>query len=60
MSGLVAAAKACGVSRRELLSAQGQELTVVPADDPSVWPARLRKRVHTVPEPQRSAVVYVE
>ncbi|MCB9676434.1 MAG: NAD(P)/FAD-dependent oxidoreductase [Alphaproteobacteria bacterium] len=44
-SGLSAAAVALGVSRRELLTGRG-ELRTFLADDPTAWPARMKKHVH--------------
>ena len=42
-SGLAVAQQILGVSRRELLSAQGQSLVTLPAEHPEQWPAELRR-----------------
>jgi phytoene dehydrogenase-like protein len=42
-SGLAVAQQILGVSRRELLSAQGQSLVTLPAEHPDQWPAELRR-----------------
>jgi phytoene dehydrogenase-like protein len=41
-SGLAAAAAALGCEPEELLSASGQSLQILPAEDPSCWPEALR------------------
>jgi len=44
-TGLAAARQVLGVRTSELLSQNGPRLPVYPADDPSVWPESLRKRL---------------
>ena len=44
LSGLAAAARALGVSTRELLSSQGPSLRLVPAEQPQAWPEDLRAK----------------
>ncbi|MFN2425470.1 MAG: phytoene desaturase family protein [Candidatus Binatia bacterium] len=42
VSGLAAAAAALGCERAELLNASGQSLTILPAEQPELWPPPLR------------------
>jgi phytoene dehydrogenase-like protein len=44
-SGLAAAAAALGCEPEELLSASGQSLQILPAEDPSSWPEALRSTI---------------
>ena len=44
-SGLAAAAAALGCQPEELLSATGQSVQILPADDPSCWPEPLRPTI---------------
>lgn len=45
-TGLAVAARILGCRVKDLLTAGGPELQVYPSEDPSKWPARLRRRIN--------------